>query len=194
MSEPQVNNVIIKDMSASAGPLGLSAFGICTVLLSSTNAGLIPFDSVVLSMGLFYGGLTQIIVGILEGKKGNTFGLMAFTSYGIFWVSFVALNILPGMGAMPAPSGSSINAFLIVWCAFTIVLFVATLKLPKFLQVLFGALVVLFVLLIVGSITGSAGITTMAGYEGIVVGLISFYGAAAFLLNEVYNRTVLPVG
>jgi succinate-acetate transporter protein len=194
MIEPQINTVTIKDTSASAGPLGLSAFGICTILLSLTNAGIIPFDAMVLSMGLFYGGMTQIIVGLLEGRKGNTFGLVAFTSYGIFWVAFVAMNVMPALGAMAAPSGAAINAFLIMWCIFTIILFVATLKLPKVLRILFGALIVLFVLLILGGLTGNPSFSTMAGYEGLIVGSLSLYGSAAFLLNEIYGRTLLPVG
>lgn len=190
----EVNNFTIKDATASPGPLGLSAFGICTILLSSINAGIIPMDSVVLSMGLFYGGMTQILVGLMEARKGNTFGLVAFTSYGIFWVSFVAINVLPGIGWMAPASEGGMIAFLLMWCLFTIILFVATLKLNRLLQVLFGTLIVLFVLLIIGSYTGSGGIITMAGYEGIVVGLISLYAATAFLLNEIYGRTILPIG
>ncbi|MEX2437768.1 MAG: acetate uptake transporter, partial [Candidatus Babeliales bacterium] len=85
------NNVTLKDGTANPGPLGLFAFGICTVLLSLINAGIIEMDSMILTMGLFYGGVTQILVGMMEAKKGNTFGLVAFTSYGIFWVSFVAI-------------------------------------------------------------------------------------------------------
>lgn len=194
MAEPQLNTVTIKDTSASAGPLGLAAFGICTILLSLTNAGVITFDATVLSMGLFYGGFTQIIVGLLEGRKGNTFGLVAFTSYGIFWLAFVGMNVLPALGAMPAPSGGAINAFLIMWCIFTVILFIATLKLPKLLQLIFGTLIVLFVILIAGGLTGNASLNTVAGYEGLVVGSLSLYGSAAFLLNEIYGKTLLPVG
>jgi hypothetical protein len=190
----EINNIAIKDGSASAGPLGLSAFGICTVLLSSANAGIIAMDAVILSMGLFYGGFTQIIVGLLEGKKGNTFGLVAFTSYGIFWLSFVAIQVMPKIGWMTAASEGGMIAFLVMWCLFTIMLFVATLKLNRLLQILFGTLIVLFVLLIIGSYTGIGGIITLAGFEGIVVGLISLYASAAFLLNEIYGRTVLPIG
>jgi hypothetical protein len=190
----ETNSIAIKDGSASAAPLGLSAFGTCTVLLSSANAGLIEMDAMILSMGLFYGGITQIIVGLLEGKKGNTFGLVAFTSYGIFWLSFVAIQVMPKIGWMTAASEGGMIAFLLMWCLFTIILFVATLKLNRLLQVLFGTLIVLFVLLIIGSYTGIGGIITLAGFEGIVVGLISLYAATAFLLNEIYDRMVLPIG
>jgi succinate-acetate transporter protein len=95
---------------------------------------------------------------------------------------------------MPAPSAGGINAFLILWCLFTVILFIATLKLPKILQILFGALILLFVLLIAGSLTGNPAITTAAGYEGVVVGLLSLYASSAFLLNEIYGKTVLPIG
>ncbi len=188
------NNFTIKDATASPGPLGLSAFGICTVLLSLINAGVIGMDSMILSMGLFYGGLTQIMVGLMERRKGNTFGLVAFTSYGIFWVSFVAINVLPGLGWMAPASADGMIAYLVMWCLFSVMLFIATLKLNRLLQILFATVVLLFVILIIGSVTGNAGITTLAGYEGIICGLVSLYAAAAFLLNEIYGRPVLPIG
>ena len=188
------NHFTIKDATASPGPLGLSAFGICTVLLSLINAGIIPMDSMILSMGLFYGGLTQIMVGLMERRKGNTFGLVAFTSYGIFWVSFVGINVFPGLGWMAPASQGGMIAYLVMWCIFSIMLFIATLKLNRLLQFLFATVVVLFALLIVGGLTGNASITTFAGYEGILCGLTSLYAAAAFLLNEIYGRAVLPIG
>ncbi|MFO7257995.1 MAG: acetate uptake transporter [Bacteroidota bacterium] len=184
----------IKDQSASAGPLGLSAFGICTIMLSLVNAGVIPLDAMVLSMGLFYGGVTQIIVGLLEGKKGNTFGLVAFTSYGIFWVSFVSINVIPSLGWLAQASSGAMITYLIMWCLFTVILFIGTLRIGKLLQVLFGALILLFVLLIIGSIAGSSAILTLAGYEGLLVGAISLYAASAFLLNELFGKSILPVG
>jgi uncharacterized protein len=188
------SNFTIKDATASPGPLGLSAFGICTVLLSLINAGIIEMDSMILSMGLFYGGLTQIMVGLMERRKGNTFGLVAFTSYGIFWVSFVAINVLPGLGWMQPASEGGMIAYLVMWCLFSTMLFIATLKLPRLLQFLFATVVLLFVILIVGSATGNASIIRFAGYEGILCGLTSLYASAAFLLNEMYGRTVLPIG
>jgi succinate-acetate transporter protein len=151
-------------------------------------------DSMILSMGLFYGGVTQIMVGLMERRKGNTFGLVAFTSYGIFWLSFVAINVLPSLGWMPAASADGMIAYLVMWCLFSIMLFIATLKLNRLLQFLFATVVLLFVILIVGSVTGNASISRLAGYEGILCGLTSLYAAAAFLLNEIYGRTVLPIG
>lgn len=190
----ETNDVTLKDGTASPGPLGLFAFGMCTVLLSLINAGIIGMDSMIFSMGLFYGGLTQILVGLMEGKKGNTFGLVAFTSYGIFWISFVAINVLPAQGWMAPASEGGMIAYLVMWCVFSTMLFIGTLKLNRLLQVLFATVVLLFLLLIIGSSTGNGNIIIVAGYEGIVCGLVSLYAATAFLLNEMYGRTLLPVG
>src|SRR5690606_6195373 len=97
----------IKDQSASAGPLGLSAFGICTIMLSLVNAGVIPLDAMVLSMGLFYGGVTHTIVGLLEGQQGTPLGLVGFTSYGLFWLSFVSVTVMPSLGWLAQASSAA---------------------------------------------------------------------------------------
>lgn len=186
--------VTIHDSTANPGPLGLFAFGMCTVLLSLINAGIIAMDSMILNMGLFYGGVAQIIVGLMEAKKGNTFGWVAFGSYGFFWVSFVAINVFPVLGWMESASEGGMIAYLIMWGLFSAVLFVGTFKLNRLLQVLFATVVLLFVLLIIGSILGNGAIIQLAGFEGILCGIVSLYAAAAFLLNELFNKTLLPIG
>lgn len=190
----EVKNITINDATASPAPLGLFAFGICTVLLNLVNAGIIAFDSMILCTGLFYGGLIQILVGLMEAKKGNTFGLVAFTSYGIFWVSFVAIQVLPMMGWMAPASEGGMIAYLTMWCVFSMILFIGTLMLNRLLQVLFATVVLLFLLLIIGNYTGNDNIIVFAGYEGIVCGLVSLYAATANLLNEIYGKTLLPIG
>lgn len=190
----QANTVTISDGTANPAPLGLFAFGMCTVLLSLINAGVIAMDSMILNMGLFYGGVAQILVGLMEARKGNTFGWVAFGSYGFFWVSFVAINVLPVVGWMDAASPGGMIAFLVMWGLFSLVCFIGTFKLNRLLQVLFATVVLLFGLLILGNALGSAGIVQLAGWEGVVCGLVSLYAAAAFLLNEVYGRDVLPIG
>src|SRR5512136_3301191 len=80
---------------ANPAPLGLMGFGMTTVLLNIHNAGFFPVSDMIIAMGLFYGGIAQIIAGLMEFKKGNTFGTTAFTSYGLFWISLVALWLLP---------------------------------------------------------------------------------------------------
>ncbi len=117
--------VIIKDTSANPAPLGLLAFGLTTVLLNLHNAGIFEMNSMILAMGIFYGGIAQIIAGIMESKKNNTFGFVAFVSYGSFWLTLVALIVIPKFGWVPAASASAMIAYLIMWGIFTSLLFLA---------------------------------------------------------------------
>ncbi len=183
----------IKDTTANPAPLGLMAFGMTTVLLNIHNAGFFPLGTMILAMGIFYGGVAQIIAGIMEWKKNNTFGTLAFTSYGLFWMTLVALLVFPKMGWGEAPANSAMVAYLVMWGLFTAGMFVGTLKLNGALQFIFGSLVILFFLLAIGDYTGSALIKKIAGYEGIICGFSAIYTAFAQVLNEIYGRTVLPI-
>ncbi len=182
------------DITSNPAPLGLMGFGMTTVLLNIHNAGFYGLDSMILGMGIFYGGIAQIIAGIMEWKKGNTFASTAFISYGSFWLTLVALLVIPKIGWMESPTDASWAAYLIMWGIFTGVLFIGTLKLNRALQFIFASLTVLFFLLALGHITGTAMLRTIAGYEGIICGLSAIYAALAQVLNEVYGRTVLPLG
>jgi uncharacterized protein len=193
MSTPPVVTAS-KEGIANPAPLGLCAFGTTTVLLNFHNAGFFEMNSMILAMGIFYGGLAQVIAGIIEAKKNNTFGLTAFTSYGFFWLSLVALIVLPKMGWMTAPSDSGMVAYLAIWGVFTLLLFFGTLKLSRALQFVFATLTVLFFLLALGDYSGNATIKHLAGYEGIVCGASAIYTGVAGLLNEMYGKTVLPIG
>jgi succinate-acetate transporter protein len=185
---------IIRDTTANPAPLGLMGFGLTTVLLSLHNAGIIPIGSAILAVGVLGGGLAQIVAGFMEWKKKNTFGTVAFTSYGFFWLSLLALIVMPRFGLADATDRSGMAAYLFVWGIFTVVMFVATLKMNRAIMLVFFALALLLFLLAVGDATGSARITRVAGYEGIVCGLGAVYIGAAQILNEVYGRTVLPLG
>ncbi|MGV3705491.1 MAG: acetate uptake transporter [Arcticibacter sp.] len=185
--------VTLKDLYANPAPLGLFAFGMTTVLLNIHNAGFFALDSMILAMGIFYGGIAQVIAGIIEAKKNNTFGFTAFTSYGFFWLSFVGLLVLPEMGWANAVSVEGLVAYLSMWGLFTFLLFLATLKQKVSLQLVFGSLTLLFALLAIGDYTGNSTIKTLAGYEGILCGLTAIYTAAAQVLNEVSGKTVLPL-
>ena len=180
---------------ANAGPLGLLGFGFTTVLLNIHNAGIYPMTAMILAMGIAYGGFAQILAGIMEFKNGNTFGTVAFTSYGLFWWSLVLILVLPGLGAsvFPAADSASLAAYFGMWGIFTFVMFFATLKISRGLQVVFISLAALFFLLMTGEITGSALIGTITGYEGIFCGFSAIYVALAEVINEVYSRSVLPV-
>lgn len=190
----KVKTVLYTEVTANPAPLGLMGFGMTTILLNIHNAGFFPLDAMILAMGIFFGGFAQVIAGIMEFKKNNTFGTTAFTSYGFFWLSLVALNILPLMGYGEAAGSLSMAAYLFMWGVFTFFMFIATLRISKALQVVFGSLAVLFFLLAIGNFTGSTLILTIAGYEGIFCGFSAIYAAMAQVLNEVYGKTVMPIG
>jgi succinate-acetate transporter protein len=184
----------IKDNSANPAPLGLLAFGMTTVLLNLHNSGIFELNSMILAMGIFYGGLAQVVAGIMEWKKNNTFGLTAFASYGFFWLTLVALIVMPKLGWIDKTSETGMVYYLFLWGIFTLLMFFGTLKLSKALQLVFGTLALLFFLLAIGDATGSTGIKQFAGFEGIVCGASAMYAGIAQVLNEVHGKTLLPLG
>jgi len=188
------STIAIKDTSANPAPLGLLAFGMTTVLLNLHNAGIFEMNSMILAMGIFYGGIAQVIAGIMEAKKNNTFGLTAFTSYGFFWLTLVGLIVMPKLGWIPAASEDGMIAYLVMWGIFTGCLFFGTLRLSKALQFVFATLTILFFLLAIGDATGNASLKTFTGYEGIICGASAIYTGIGALLNEMYGRTVFPLG
>lgn len=184
----------IKDTTANPAPLGLLGFGMTTVLLNLHNVGLFGLDSMILGMGLFYGGLAQIVAGIMEWKKKNTFGTTAFTSYGLFWLTLVALLVLPKLGWGEAPSKSALAAYLFMWGLFTCVMFVGTLKLSRALQVVFASLTLLFWLLALADALENPAITRVAGVVGIFCGFSAIYTGLGQVLNEMHGKSVFPLG
>ncbi|MBA7565130.1 Succinate-acetate/proton symporter SatP [subsurface metagenome] len=194
-AKSQMSEVIakIKDTTSNPAPVGLMGFGMTTVLLNLHNVGLFPLGTMILAMGIFYGGLAQFIAGIMEWKKGNTFGTTAFMSFGAFWLTLSALLVMPEMGWGSAPETSAMVAYLLIWGIFTAVMFIGTLKINRALQFIFGSLALLFFLLALGDATGNVIIKQIAGYEGIICGLSAIYTALAQVLNEVYGKTIAPV-
>ncbi len=189
------NSTQIIDNTANPAPLGLLAFGMTTVLLNCHNAGFFPLNASILSMGIFFGGMAQVIAGIQEWKKNNTFGATAFTSYGFFWLTLVGLVMLPKSPyGIAAADSAGMAAYLAIWGVFTLGLFFGTLKLSRALQFIFATLTVLFFLLAWRDFTGNADLGKFAGYEGLVCGLSAMYAGFALLLNEVFGRVVLPLG
>ena len=189
------NTIQMKDATANPAPLGLLGFGMTTVLLNLHTAGLYELNSMVLAMGIFYGGAAQIIAGAMEWKKNNTFGTTAFSSYGLFWLTLVGLIVLPKMGLSAAPDENAMAAYLACWGVFTGVMFIGTLRLNRALQFVFLSLAILFFLLAYDEIGGvGLGFKHFTGYEGIVCGLSAMYAGLAQVLNELARRTVLPLG
>ena len=185
--------VVIVDESSNPAPLGLLGFGMTTVLLNLHNAGFYELNSMILAMGIFYGGIAQIIAGGMEWKKGNTFGTTAFLSYGLFWLTLVGLLILPQLGLSVPADAASLGWYLLMWGALTLAFFVGTFRLTHALQFVFGSLTVLFFLLAAGNFTSDPVLITAAGYMGIVCGASAIYTAVAQVLNDVYGKTVLPL-
>jgi succinate-acetate transporter protein len=183
---------------ANPAPLGLLGFGLTTVLLNLHNIGLFGLDTMILAMGLAYGGLAQVIVGVMEFKKGNTFGTVAFTSYGLFWWSLVALLVLPKVSffspALTSYSNASMAAYFFIWGFFTLAMFFGTLKANRAIQFVFISLTILLFLLTARELMGNpAWFNTIVGIVGVICGSSAIYLAIAEVLNEANGRTVLPI-
>lgn len=183
---------------ANPAPLGLLGFGLTTVLLNLHNAGLFGLNSMILAMGIAYGGLAQIIVGIMEFKTGNTFGTVAFTSYGLFWWSLVALILLPGttiFGTVLKADTSAMAAYFFMWGIFTFAMFFGTLKANRAVQFVFGSLFILFFLLTARELLGNpVWFNNITGIEGVICGGSAVYLGLAEVINEANGKTVLPIG
>ena len=187
---------------ANPAPLGLLGFGLTTVLLNLHNAGLFGLDTMILAMGLAYGGLAQVIVGIMEFKRGNTFGTVAFSSYGLFWWSLVLLLVLPNnalFSGFSAPTETAMAAYFFMWGLFTFAMFFGTLKVNRALQFVFMSLTILFFMLTIRELTGNPTLfsaftfNNLTGIEGVICGLSAVYLGFAEVLNEAHKKTVLPI-
>jgi succinate-acetate transporter protein len=187
----EMSNELVK--LANPAPLGLLGFGLTTVLLNLVNAGAFPLDTMILAMGIAYGGVAQIIVGVMEYRRGNTFGTVAFTSYGLFWWSFVMLLVLPKIVGFAAPSAASLASYFVMWGIFTFGMFFGTLKANRALQFVFMSLTILFFMLAVGQFAANATFTKITGFEGVICGLSAVYLGLAEILNESYKKNVLPI-
>jgi len=180
---------------ANPAPLGLLGFGLTTVLLNMANANIIHLNSVILAMGLFYGGLAQVIAGSMEFKKGNTFGMVAFSSYGFFWWSLVAIVLMPSIfpSASLQAGTSEMAAYFFMWGIFTFAMFFGTLKSSRALQFVFLSLFILFFLLTANNLTTNANFLHATGIEGIICGASATYLGLAEVINEAHGQ-ILPIG
>jgi succinate-acetate transporter protein len=185
----------LRDTTGNPAPLGLLGFGMTTVLLNLHNAGFYELNSMILAMGICYGGAAQIVAGVMEWRKGNTFATTAFLSYGLFWLSLVTLMVVPKLGWGAASNDAAMAAYLAMWGLFTAVMFIGTLRLNRALQVVFATLTILFFMLAIGDFTtASPGFKHATGYEGIFCGFSAIYTGLAQVLNEVFGKVILPLG
>jgi succinate-acetate transporter protein len=182
---------------ADPGPLGLAGFAMTTFLLSCWNAGLFKFDGKesagltgAVALALFYGGIAQFAAGMWEFVRKNTFGALAFTSYGAFWLSFYAIIKFN----LPA-AGGAVGAFLLAWTIFTVYMTVAAAKTNVAILSVFVVLTITFIFLTLGNWNaGHANLIKIGGWLGILTAILAWYTSMAGVVNETWGRTVLPVG
>ncbi len=193
----------MKDDIKLANPavLGLTCFGLTTLLLNLHNAGLFKMDTTILGLGIFVGGLAQVIAGILEFRKGNTFGMTAFLAYGTFWISLVFAIVYKGHAIANKPlftslayesSGKGLAWFLCLWGVFTLFMTIGTFRINRVLQFVFITLTILFFLLAIGIGWEVSGVVKAGGVVGIFTGAAAIYLAMAENLEEIYGKTILP--
>lgn len=186
---------------ADPGPLGLAGFALTTFILSVFNAGLISnvgLKAVVLPVALFYGGIAQLLAGMWEFKKANTFGALAFTSYGAFWMSYAAYIkfVVPGLNASPATKAdvrTATGLFLLAWTIFTAYMLIAALRVNGAVFLVFAVLIAAFIFLAWGDFAKSDSLEKIGGYLGIVTAFLAWYASAAGVINAQWKRVVLPV-
>jgi succinate-acetate transporter protein len=180
---------------ADPGPLGLGAFALTTFVLSMFNAGLVSKagEPVVLGLALAYGGLAQLLAGMWEFRTGNTFGAVAFTSFGAFWLSFWAYVTFFAGDVPAAHAGSAVGLYLIAWGIFTLYMFVASLRTTAAVATVFLLLTVTFFLLGIGNSGETEGVVEAGGWFGLATAAAAWYASFAAVTNSTFGRTVLPV-
>jgi succinate-acetate transporter protein len=177
---------------ANPAPLGLFGFALTTWLLSMVNARLLAPTSVplVLAMAFAFGGTAQFFAGLMEMVKGNTFGFVAFCSYGAFWWSFALFVEFFAAGV----TGPAVGWYLLIWGLFTFVMWIGTFALNRALFLIFLALWPTFVLLALKDLLGVPVLGMLGGYGGLITAILAFYLGAAEVINEAHGKTVLPIG
>ncbi len=186
------------NMVADPAPVAAGAFAGATFVLSLINAGVIAaaVEPVALTLALFYGGMLQLLAGMWEFRNNrNTFGAVAFTGYGVFWISlwYLVTQVL-SKGAIPAADiPTAVGVFLLVWTIFTFYLWVATFRTNGVLVAIFSALLLTFILLTLGNWGGNPAITKIGGWTGIVTAIFAWYLAAALVINFTFKRAAVPL-
>ncbi|MGA8295957.1 MAG: acetate uptake transporter [Acidimicrobiales bacterium] len=177
---------------ADPGPLGLAGFAMTTFILSLVNSQVLTVTGVndVLPLALAYGGLAQLLAGMWEFRKGNTFGALAFSSYGAFWIAvYVELTKFPSGFTYSTGWGY----FLLAWTIFTFYMLIASMKTSGAVFMVFLTLTVTFALLCAGTFSGKANVVKAGGDVGIATAIFAWYASFAAVTNSTFKRTVLPV-
>jgi succinate-acetate transporter protein len=189
-------HLVVDSPIADPGPLGVAAFALTTFVLSLFNANLVgnpKLEAVVLPLALVYGGVVQVLAGMWEFKKNNTFGAVAFTSFGAFWISLFGYIKYIAPTLPPADAHTATGIFLLSWTIFTSYMLLASVKTNAVLTAIFGALTVTFVFLTLGAFNSTPSLTHTGGWFGLVTAALAWYLSAAVVTNATWGRTVLPV-
>lgn len=180
---------------ADPGPLGLAAFALTTFVLSVFNSGLIKdgaLESVVLPLALFYGGIAQVLAGMWEFRKNNTFGAVAFTSYGSFWLSFAAYVQFVAPKLPAAHAYQATGLFLLAWAIFTVYMTIVATRINGVLLAVFTVLSVTFVLLAAGELGQNTSLSHAGGYAGLLTAVLAWYGSFAAVANATWKNKSMP--
>ncbi|HET8599017.1 MAG TPA: acetate uptake transporter [Segeticoccus sp.] len=180
---------------ADPAPLGLAGFAMTTFFLSVVNAGLIPasVEAGVFGLAIFYGGGAQFAAGIWEFAKGNTFGAVAFCSYGAFWLSFWFLATKADLSAAGSAAGEGVGLYLVAWAIFTGYMMLASFRVSGAIAGVFVALFITYILLAIGAFSGVTIWNHAGGWTGIATALIAWYASFAAVFNFTAKRPVVPV-
>ena len=184
---PDATSISIADPAA----LGLAGFAMTTFVLSMFNTGLVSKagEPVVLGLALAYGGGAQLLAGMWEFRKGNTFGATAFSSYGAFWISYWAFVAFFAKGV----PDTAVGLYLIAWGIFTFYMWVASFRTTVAVNVVLLLLWITFLLLGIGAASANGGITKLGGWIGLATALAAWYASFAIVANFTFKRTIFPV-
>ena len=179
---------------ADPGPLGLAAFALTTFILSAVNAGWIHkgTEPVVFGLALMYGGIAQLLAGMWEFRKGNTFGATAFCSYGAFWLSFWAFVQFYSAKVPKADAAQAVGIFLLAWGIFTLYMWVASFRTTAAVNAVFFLLTITFFLLAFGEFRDASNLTKLGGYFGLITAAGAWYASMAGVVNSTFGKSVMP--
>lgn len=180
---------------ANPAPLGLAGFALTTFVLSFINANWVSGTDtpVVLGLAVAYGGLAQFMAGMWEFRAGNTFGAVAFTSYGAFWIAVWVLLSFDAGGIPVAHLGHALGLFFWAWAIFTGYMTIAALRVSGAVLLVFVLLTITFILLAIGASGGHAGVTHWGGYTGVATAIAAWYASFAAVINSTFGKTVAPL-
>ncbi|MGN6252388.1 MAG: acetate uptake transporter [Marmoricola sp.] len=181
---------------ADPAPLGLAAFALTTFVLSFVNTGVFKVEPVVFGLALAYGGIAQLLAGMWEFAKGNTFGATAFTSYGAFWLSFWYLTGHTDLSGASSPSDldHSIGLYLLGWTIFTAYMTVAASRTSGAVFAVFAVLTVTFAFLALADLTTTSSLGKIGGWLGILTALLAWYTSFAGVTAFTHKRSLVPTG